>query len=170
MMDAVIDDLSRDFPLARNGAAWETLSDQVMGGVSSGVMTRESVAGKLANRLRGDVSLANNGGFVQMALDLDRSGAAVDGSGFTGIEIEIAGNDEEYGFHLRTAQLDRPWQSYRQAFRAEAQWRRLRLAFTGFVPHRTTLPLETRLLRRVGLVAIGRAFHADLALADIRFY
>jgi hypothetical protein len=37
---------------------------------SKGSVTREVVDGKLANVLRGSVSLENNGGFVQMATDL----------------------------------------------------------------------------------------------------
>jgi hypothetical protein len=32
------------------------------------------------------------------------------------------------------------------------------------------VPFDPRLVRRLGLVAIGRAFKADLALAAIRFF
>lgn len=170
MPPSLIDDLTQEFPTAANGARWEVLSDRVMGGVSSGRLTREIVAGRPAIRLRGDVSLDNNGGFIQMALDLGPAGAAVDARGFSGIDIIVCGNDEDYGLHLRTADLSRPWQSYRQGFRTGPEWRRIRLPFTGFTPHRTEIPLDQSRLRRIGLVAIGRAFHADLALADVRFY
>lgn len=166
----VIDDLSRPLPQALCGADWELISDRVMGGVSSGTLTREVVAGRLANRLRGEVSLANNGGFLQMALDLDPSGAAVDCSGFSGIAIEVFGNGEDYGLHLRTAGLTRPWQSYRQGFRAGGEWRTIRLPFTGFEAHRTEQPFAPARLRRIGLAAIGRAFTADLAVASVSFY
>ena len=67
----VIDDLSRPFPQASSGGSGELLSDRVMGGVSSGTLRREVVRGRAALRLEGDVSLENNGGFIQMALDLD---------------------------------------------------------------------------------------------------
>jgi hypothetical protein len=166
----VIDDLSREFPEAATGASWELLSDRVMGGVSSGRIAREHVLGRMANRMMGEVSLENNGGFIQMALDLDPSGAAVDCRAFTGLEIEVAGNGETYGLHLRTAGLNRPWQSYRQAFQAEADWRTIKLSFDGFVPHRTETAFDPGRIRRLGLVAIGRAFDADLALAAIRLY
>jgi len=43
-------------------------TDQVMGGVSKGTMVRDAVAGRAAIRMRGDLSLENNGGFVQIAL------------------------------------------------------------------------------------------------------
>jgi hypothetical protein len=170
MTSPIIDDLSRDFPLASNGARWELLSDRVMGGVSAGRLGREAFAGRMAVRLQGEVSLENNGGFIQMALDLDPTGAAVDCRDHAGIEIDVAGNGETYGLHLRTAGLTRPWQSYRQSFGAEADWRRIRLPFAGFVPHRTEAAFDPRHVRRLGLVAIGRAFSADVALAAISFY
>lgn len=166
----VIDDLTRNFPEASIGSSWELLSDRVMGGVSTGRLTREPVAGRMANRMRGDVSLANNGGFIQMALDLDPSGRAAGCQGYSGIEVDVWGNGEVYGLHLRTAQLSRPWQSYRQIFLAEKDWRTLRLPFADFVPHRTEAALDLTQLRRLGLAAIGRAFKADLALAGIRFF
>lgn len=166
----LIDDLSRDFPEATIGTRWELLSDRVMGGVSSGHLAREQVAGRMANRMRGEVSLDNNGGFIQMALDLDRMGGPVDCSAYEGLEIEIAGNGEAYGLHLRTSDLSRPWQSYRQGFRAGLDWQTMRLPFSGFAPHRTDVDFNPGRIRRVGLVAIGRAFMADLALGAIRFF
>ena len=67
---AIIDDLSRDPPMSAIGIRWQLFTDRVMGGVSNGTMIREMVAGRPAIRMRGDVSLENNGGFVQMSLDL----------------------------------------------------------------------------------------------------
>lgn len=168
--DPVIDDLSRPHPEAANGAHWELVSDRVMGGVSGGTMVRESVAGRTALRMRGAVSLENNGGFLQIALDLAPDGGAVDASRWTGIELGICGNGEVYNLHLRTADVTRPWQSYRHSFEAGAAWRRVRLSFAEYTPHRLEAPLDLTTLRRIGLVAIGRAFEADLALADARFY
>jgi hypothetical protein len=170
MISAVIDDLSREFPEAANGARWELLSDRVMGGVSSGSLRREMVRGRNAIRLQGDVSLENNGGFIQMALDLSPDGRSIDGRGFSGLEIEVSGNGEAYGLHLRTEDLLRPWQSYRQTFNADEQWRVIALPFSAFHAHRTDAPLDLAKLRRIGLVAIGRAFRADLAVSAVRFF
>jgi hypothetical protein len=120
--------------------------------------------------MRGDVSLENNGGFVQMALDLAPDRGVVDASAWTGIELDVIGNDGDYGVHLRTDAVEQPWQSYRRSFRAGAAWRTVQLAFADFVPHRIEVPLDVRRLRRIGLVAIGRAFTADLAVGGVRFY
>jgi hypothetical protein len=166
---SIIDDLSREPPMAAIGSRWELVTDRVMGGVSRGTMVREAVAGRPAIRLRGEVSLDNNGGFVQIALDLAPGGGVVDASGWSGLELDVFGDGEAYGLHLRTDALTRPWQSFRQRFTADAEWRTVRLPFDRFAPYRTEAPLDTRRLRRVGLVAIGRAFSADLALGGIRF-
>lgn len=165
----VIDDLSGEPPMSAIGTAWQLFTDRVMGGVSSGTMMRETVAGRPAIRMRGDVSVENNGGFVQIALDLAAGGGAVDASAWRGIELDVCGNGEDYGVHLRTADLSRPWQSYRQSFRAEPRWQTIHLAFRDFAPYRTDIPLNVRRLRRVGVVAIGRAFSADLAVGGLRY-
>lgn len=166
----IVDDLSRDDLVATIGTRWQLVTDRVMGGVSDGTLVRETVSGRPALRMRGDVSLENNGGFVQMALDLAPDGGVVDASTWKGLELDVIGNDEEYGVHLRTDVLERPWQSYRQSFRAGASWRTVQLAFADFVPHRIEVPLDVRRLRRIGLVAIGRAFTADLAVGGARFF
>ena len=124
------------------------------------------MAGRPAIRMRGDVSLENNGGFVQIAIDLAPDGKAVDASR-GGVEFDVFGNGEEYGIHLRTEDLTRPWQSYRQSFRADPQWRTIPFRFRDFVPYRTEIPLDARRLRRIGVVAIGRAFSADLSLGGL---
>jgi hypothetical protein len=166
----VIDDLSREGGLTAAGTRWEVISDGVMGGRSSGVLRREVVQGRAALRLTGVVSLANNGGFVQMALDLAAGGGAVDASAWAGVEIDVLGNGEAYAVHLRTTAVTRPWQSWRQGFVAGPEWRMVRLPFVGFAPHRIEGALDPARLRRIGLVAIGRAFAADLSLGGARFY
>jgi hypothetical protein len=157
---SIIDDLSRDPPLSTIGTRWQLFTDRAPS--SRFEMPPITRAGRSATispiRARGDVSLENNGGFVQVALDLSPGGDAVDASAWRGIELDVFGNGEEYGLHLRTADLSRPWQSYRQNFRAEPRWQTVQLPFPEFVPHRTDILFNVRRLRRVGVVAIGRAF------------
>lgn len=167
--DSIIEELSREPPMATIGSNWQLLTDQVMGGASKGSLVRAAVAGRRAIRMLGDVSLENNGGFIQIALDLSPDGGVVDASAWDGIELDVFGNGEEYGVHLRTDALTRPWQSYRQSFMADAEWRTVQLPFDQFVPHRTVVLLDTRRLRRIGVVAIGRPFSCDLALGGLRF-
>lgn len=167
---AVIDDLSLKAPLATIGTRWQLVTDQVMGGVSHGTMTSEVVAGRPAIRMRGSVSLENNGGFIQIALDLSPDGGIFDARPWLGFELDVFGNNEEYSAHLRTSDLTRPWQSYRRSFTAEPRWQTVSLRFDQFTPYRTETSLDVRRLRRLGLVAIGRAFSADLSVGGLRFF
>jgi hypothetical protein len=44
------------------------------------------------------------------------------------------------------------------------------LPFGRFEPHRLMEPLDVRQLRRLGLVAIGHAFHVELDVSVVAFY
>lgn len=155
----ILYDARRDGP-----GSWELVSDRVMGGVSLGALTLETVAGSPALRLTGEVSTRNDGGFLQMARDMDPAG------GWDGIELRVIGNNEPYNLHLRTDALDKPWQSFRATFRAGRDWTRIRVPFAEFAPHRTRASFEPGRLRRLGLVAIGRPFRADLALGVLSLF
>ena len=77
-----------------------------MGGVSNGSISREVIQGKDCNVLRGKVSTANNGGFIQMATDLALDPGAdvyVDAEGFDGVEMEIytEGTEVEEMFNVQ---------------------------------------------------------------------
>ena len=139
---------------------WKLITDQVMGGVSAGRVERhEDEQGCLVYRLAGAVSLDNNGGFLQMAADIDPPPA-----GARALVLDVSGNGEEYNVHLRTSDLDRPWQSYRTSFIAPAEWRQVRLLLSEFHPHRTEVPFDPTGIRRIGIVAIGRKFAADVSV------
>jgi hypothetical protein len=149
---------------------WRYVADTVMGGVSRGLLRSETVQGRAAKRLTGQVSLENNGGFVQMAADLAEDGSSIDASDWTGLEVDVTGNGEAYNIHLRTDDVTRPWQSYRASFEAPRGWTSLRYAFADFEPYRIDRPLDLTGLRRIGIVAIGRVFEADVAVSGLRFY
>jgi hypothetical protein len=167
---SIIDDLSREPPMATIGTRWQLFTDTVMGGVSTATMARETVKGRAAIRLRGNVSLEHNGGFVQICLDLRPDGGTIDASSWSGIEMDVYGNGEEYALNLRTTDLTRPWQSYRQTFRAAPRWEIVRLPFKSFAPNRTDIPLNLHRLRRLGIIGIGREFAADISVGGLRFF
>ncbi|MFZ1413914.1 MAG: CIA30 family protein [Defluviicoccus sp.] len=163
----LIDDFARDDLISTLGTQWHGFSDQVMGGISQETIALTENSGRRCIRLTGDVRLENNGGFIQMALDLAPEGQTLDASAYDGVLLVARGNGETYGVHLRTPDCVRPWQSYRASFVAGPEWQEIRLPFGRFEPHRLTEPLDVRHLRRLGLVAIGRAFDADLAVSVV---
>jgi hypothetical protein len=166
----VIDDLSRADGRTGLGTGWALVTDGVMGGVSTGTLRRCILAGRAALHLRGAVRLENNGGFLQMAADLAPDGGTFDATGWDGLAVDLCGPAETYGLHLRTADLTRPWQSFRAGVAVTPEWQRHLLPFAAFRPHRTEAALAPARLRRVGLIAIGRAFQADVAMGGLWLY
>jgi len=165
----IIDDRQNNGLTSNIGSDWRMVADNVMGGVSSGSLATDVIHGKACLHLRGSVSLENNGGFIQAALDIDRSTASA-ASAYRGVMLEVYGNNEPYNLHLRTADLVLPWQSYRATFDAPSEWRTLKLPFDSFTAYRTNQTLDLSRLRRIGIVAIGRAFTADLCIARLAYY
>lgn len=157
------------YDAATGPGRWRFVSDTVMGGVSRGALALETIAGRPAIHLTGSVSTANSGGFVQAALPLtDPDGRCLDGSGADTLELTVFGNGESYNVHLRTPDVVRPWQSYRASFVAGARWQQCELPLGGFEPHRIDVPFDLSRICRLGVVAIGREFEADVAIARIR--
>jgi len=151
-------------------SSWRCVTDQIMGGISEGCLEEGEIDGHPCMRLFGDVCLENNGGFIQAALDLASHGNALDASSYQGLRLLVRGNEEQYSVHLRTLDNVRPWQSYRRHFIGCDDWKLISLPFESFEPHRLNNPLNTSCLLRIGLVAIGRSFRSDLAVAKISFY
>jgi hypothetical protein len=165
----IIDDRSRSDLMATAGTPWRGFSDRVMGGISRETVAADQIEGRPCVRLTGEVRLENNGGFIQMALDLSSRGE-LDASTYTGLRLLVLGNGETYNVHLRTADTKLPWQSYRASFTATEHWCEVRLPFSEFHPYRLSAPLDSSRLQRLGLVAIGRAFHADLCVAEVALF
>ena len=166
----LIDDFTDKGFVSKLGTKWRGVSDQVMGGVSEASISYSVKDGRYSLRMTGNVRLENDGGFIQATLDLAPSGDTFDASGFTGVRIIVRGNDEKYSVHLRTPDNVRPWQSYRSHFTAGSDWETIDLPFDTFVPHQLDAPLDKTRFRRIGLVAIGRPFYADLAVSELAFY
>jgi len=149
---------------------WEFVSDTVMGGVSKGAVTQEVFGARKATALRGAVSLENNGGFIQMAFDLREDGSDVDVSTWDGIEAVVWGDGETYDIRLRTAQLTKPWQSFRADFASKPEWQRIRIPFASLAAHRVDAVFDPTCVKRIGILAIGRECDALVAVSSIGFY
>lgn len=162
----VLFDANHDRERLTGGTRWRPVTDQVMGGVSSARLKTELLKGRHCLRLIANVSTANNGGFAQMAADVTDRGVS-DWSGYEALALDVFGNGEQYSVHLRTTDLSAPWQSYRAHFVAPLEWTRVVLSLDAFTPHRTNHLFDASRVRRLGIVAIGRDFDADIAVARI---
>ena len=165
----LIDNFQNNDKLSLLGTPWRLVTDSVMGGVSTGLMSLKEIEGRRALCISGNVSMQNNGGFIQAVLNLKPAGY-FNAERYTGFRILVRGNGESYNLHLKTADTRLPWQSYRSTFRAGPEWREISLPFQGFESYRLTTPMDRMRLSRFGLVAIGRAFTADLCVSQISLY
>jgi len=165
----IVDDFRRADGLSALGTPWRAFTDRVMGGVSNGRAVRETAGDQAWLRLSGDVSLENNGGFVQAALALDPRGGSLDARAFKGIRLKVRGNGERYYLHLRTADTRLPWQYYAASFEASRDWKVVELPFSSFKAEALSKPLDTSTLRSLGLVAAKKAIRCDVSVAEVAF-
>jgi len=166
----LIDDFSKENSKKSSSTNWEFVSDRVMGGVSSGKIAFVNEDERSSMHLTGQVSLANNGGFIQARTNLNPKGRSFDARRFTGVKLRAKGNSQQYAIHLRTAETRMPWQYYQAAFSTNGQWQEIKIPFTLFKPDSLQSPLNTRTLKSVAIVAIGREFEADIFVDEIAFY
>jgi len=161
------------FPMTADQAAyWRFVTDGVMGGVSRGKLSFESSDDVDYARLTGDVSTANNGGFIQFRAGLDMTGLPGAGAGLAGITISARGNAQTYFIHLRTRDTRRPWHYYSAAFTVDQQWQTFTLPFSDFEHSagRTPRTPPPDQLTSIGIVAYGRDHAADIAVSRLTFY
>lgn len=147
---------------------WQFFTDDVMGGVSSGAVAFLEDGGQPFARMTGQVSTANNGGFIQMRLTL----ATPPPPAAQGIRLIVRGNDQRYFVHLRTTGTRLPWQYYQAGFDVTGRWTELRLPFEGFAASGALLRRTPRpdSVTSVALVAFGRDHEASIDLREIAFY
>jgi len=169
----VLDDFSIDRVQPTSDSslgAWRAFSDRVMGGVSEGTAAFEQVQDRRALRLRGTVSLAQNGGFLQVARVLDSDGpSGFDARAYDGLLLDVCGVPGPYFVHLRTSDTRAPWQYYAAPLTVSTSWHEVQLLWSAFTPSALRAPLAIDRLQRIGIVAAQAAFHADIAVSRIAF-
>ena len=146
---------------------WSLISDQVMGGVSRATQHQAERHNSPCTCLVGRTSLDNNGGFVQIKLDIEPSELSAD---YQGLFIELAGNAHDYNLHVKTAQLTRPWQSFRCTLSVGPQWTRFVVPFAQLLAHRTQAELQPAEIKSVAVVAIGQEFEVDVCVRRCGFF
>jgi hypothetical protein len=149
-------------------ARWRFFSDTVMGGVSAGQVIFETEAGHSYARMTGQVSTRNNGGFIQMRMDLPDAPPA----DTTGVRLIVRGNDQKYFVHVRTGGTVLPWQYYQAGFDVTRDWTEVYLPFTAFEASGRMLRSVPRAdsLTSVAIVAYGRDHMAEIDVRAVGFY
>ena len=164
------EDLSFPFN-ADSGKYWQYVSDRVMGGVSDGQVTIEQDGEMYYARLTGNVSTANNGGFIQLRSGVSFANTEKDGKNLKGVRLNVRGNGETYDIHIITNDRAYYGDYYSATFKADSDWKMIDLPFNKFERQRyNTLKLDAKNIRSFSITAYGRDFTSDVAVSTIEFY
>ena len=146
---------------------WIFFSDQVMGGKSQGKV--EFLSNETVNfvRLRGDVTTANNGGFLQIRTTVSNLEKELEG-----LTLKVRGNGQRYYVFIRTSGTIMPWQYYKADFPSGKNWAEVKLKFKDFDRSSSWLAKIIRpdSIKSVGIVAFGRDHNALIDVADLQFF
>jgi hypothetical protein len=147
---------------------WSYFADTVMGGVSQGTAKFENSGPNKTIRLTGEVSTANNGGFIQVRSSIPQELA----KGKTGIKIKVKGNGDQYFLHIRNSSTRLPWHYYQLGFDTSKAWTEVILPFDAFIKSssflRTSMNHDT--IKTIGIVAYGKDYSADVSVMSMEFY
>ena len=166
--DMILDQLKNP-KLTNQSQNWNFITDQVMGGVSTGKFTVEKVDGVICYRMIGDVSTKNNGGFIQIRAKLNPE---INTKEYDGVYINVYGNEKNYNLHLRTGLTLAPWQYYSYTFTSTKNWNEIRAPFEQFKKSNFYQPKSIlgQKIKSIGLVAGFDDFKSDICLSEIGFY
>ena len=147
---------------------WKFISDNVMGGVSTGSINYVMKEGNSSAYLSGNVSTKNNGGFIQIR----RSLKDIDLSKAKYIKITAKGNNQKYFLHLRTSGTILPWQYYQISFEVKEEYKEYILQIKEFKKSGSFQPsmVNSKSISSVAVVAYGRDHKADIHVKEISFH
>lgn len=164
----ILDNMENPY-ITKQSQKWYFVSDQIMGGVSSGKFQLEEIDSMLCYRMVGKVSTENNGGFIQMKTKLKPE---IETYNHQGIYIKVYGNNKDYRIHLRTNLTFAPWQYYRYKFYSPDNWIEIKATFSEFEKSNFYQPktILRQKIRSIGLVAGFNNFKSDICLGEIGFF
>ena len=148
--------------------SWSFFTDGVMGGVSSGKAFVSKSGSDNFVRLVGNVSTANNGGFIQIRHSLKKSLE----KDIRGISLKVRGNGEKYYVFIRTRSTLLPWQFYNASFKTSKNWNLIKINLEEFRPSSGFLRkiIKSSSIKSIGIVAYGRDHKAKIDVSEIYFF
>ena len=146
---------------------WNFITDQVMGGISTGTYSYEKINNNNILKINGNVSTKNNGGFIQVRRNLDN----INLTSAKHVEVVAKGNNEKYFIHLRTNFTLLPWQYYQYSFTVKKDFKNFILPIRNFKKSSFLLPnkINPKNIKSIGIVAFGRDYEVELIVKEISF-
>tara|TARA_Y100001970_G_scaffold242889_2_gene307698 strand:+ start:2406 stop:2957 length:552 start_codon:yes stop_codon:yes gene_type:complete len=149
---------------------WGYISDRTMGGISNGQAFLDQEGNLKFATLKGNVSTANNGGFIQLRstlsfIDINNLERSLDG-----VRLMVRGNGETYHIFIRTSKTRSYRDFYYATFIANENWELVDLPFKKFKHRFSESSLKGDDIRTFAIVAYGRDFVSDVSISEIIFY
>lgn len=171
MTKLVIENFNDGDSISLLGTDWQAFTDRVMGGQSDMEARINSEKGNNFLEMRGDVSLRNNGGFIQIRLPLSNSGKVLNASEYSGFYISLRGSRGPYFLHLRTPDNRAPWSYYAAEVQVSDNWTTLEVPWSAFEPVSTAKRSpDIGRLTSLGIVAAEKEFQAELDISELGLY
>ena len=114
-----------DFSSSPDWSGWEIQNDVVMGGKSSGDLSRSKEGNAV---FAGDVSLKNNGGFASLQYHFEPK----DIRGYNKAVIRLKGDEKEYQFRIKASLNERA--SYIYTFKTSGEWQTIEIPLNKMEP------------------------------------
>ena len=154
--------------LGNTNKDWEFISDNIMGGVSSGKLRFISEGDYTFARLTGKVSLENNGGFIQFRKKV----RDINNDFINGIRINARGNKKKYFVHIRTTGTILPWQYYQAQFTVDEKWQIIKILYSAFERSGIMLSkvIDPNNITSIAIVAYGYEHIVKVDVKSISFY
>ncbi len=151
---------------------WQDFTDQVMGGKSEISTSLLQEDGEFFLRMEGEVSLKNNGGFIQTRLQLSRGFGTLDASDYDGIRLLVRGIESGYYLFFRTTSTILPWLYYSAGIDVKPGWQVIDIPWSAVTKgaYGSMGNFKTSKLKSIAVVAFGREFTAQIDLKRIGLY
>ena len=146
---------------------WNFITDQVMGGISTGTYNYKKINDDNVIKITGNVSTKNNGGFIQIRRKLNN----INLTNAKNVRVIARGNNEKYFVHLRTTFTILPWQYYQYSFTVKKDFKNFILPISNFKKSGFLLPdkINPKNIKSIGIVAFGKDYKAELTVKEINF-
>ena len=147
---------------------WEFITDQVMGGISTGRVDFISEGVDSYARMTGNVSLENNGGFIQFRREVE----IYFGEASEGLKLKVRGNNQQYFVHIRTTGTFLPWLYYQAPISTTREWQLVKVPFSNFARSSGWFAREipASKIRSIGIVAFGKEHDVKIDVKNIAIY
>ncbi|MCP4453583.1 MAG: hypothetical protein GY809_19150 [Planctomycetes bacterium] len=151
---------------------WEFVTDNVMGGKSTGKMEFVTREDKPTLHMTGSVSSKKKNNFIQVRRPANPNPKKkyFNASDYGGLKLKIKGNRQTYAIHFKTSSTLFPWQHYEATFKTQGTWEEIFIPFQNFKPKSLKRAIKTSKLKTLAIVAGTPNMKVDITVDEIAFY